>query len=87
MTDDLPGYVRQWLQEHADMPVDAMAPALDADLRREFGGRKVHIHRRVKTDRLADLAALPPDTPAEAAARAIGVSIRHMQRLRRLARD
>lgn len=87
MTDDLPAYVRRWLADHADMPADAMGEALDAALRRDFGGRDVYIHRRPKADRLAGVASLPPDTPIEAAARAIGVSVGHMYRLRRLVRD
>lgn len=87
MTDDLPSYVRRWLLSHADMPVEAMADAIDADLRREFGAREVYIPRRAKAARLAALAALPPDMPIEAAAKALGVSTRHLRDLRRLARD
>jgi hypothetical protein len=34
---------------------------IEADLRREFGGRDHYVHRRAKADRLQRLAALPPD--------------------------
>lgn len=86
-TDDLPAYVRRWLSAHADMPAQDMGAALDADLRRAFGGRRVYVQRQPKAERLARLAALPPDTPIEAAARAIGVSVGHLYELRKLARD
>ncbi len=85
-TDDLPAYVRRWISAHADMPAQDMGAALDADLRRAFGGRRVYVQRQPKAERLARLAALPPDTPIEAAARAIGVSVGHLYELRKLAR-
>lgn len=87
MTDDLPAYVAHWLRQHAHMPVDEMARAIDADLRQSFGGGEIYIHRRPKADRLRRLAALPPDASAAQIASALGVSRAHATRLRRLARD
>lgn len=86
MTDDLPGYVRQWLLDHADMPVTDMAAALDADLRRQFGGGEVYIHRRRKAEHLARLAALPPEATAREVAQALGVGRRRARALRGLTR-
>lgn len=87
MTDDLPAYVAHWLREHASMPIDDLARALDADLRQQFGGGEVYIHRRPKAERLRRLADLPPEASARQIAAALGVSPTHATRLRRLARD
>lgn len=87
MTDDLPAYVSRWLREHASMPIDDLARALDADLRQQFGGGEVYIHRRPKADRLRRVSALPPDASARQIAEALGISRTHAARLRRLARD
>ena len=61
---DLIGRLREWIIERAGVSPDAWAP-IEADLRREFGGRDHYVHRRSKADRLQRLAALPPDAPVK----------------------
>lgn len=61
---DLIGRLREWIIERAGVP-PAVWTDIEADLRREFGGRDHYVHRRAKADRLARLAALPPDATAQ----------------------
>lgn len=61
---DLIGRLREWVIERAAVPADVWAP-IEADLRREFGGRDHYVRRRSKAERLARLAALPPDASVQ----------------------
>ena len=61
---DLIGRLREWIIERAGVPPDVWAP-IEADLRREFGGRDHYVRRRSKAERLQRLADLPPDASAQ----------------------
>lgn len=86
MSDDFLPRLRELLREHAHVD-DCALGTVEAALRAEFGAQRVYIRRAAKRDRLAALESLPAEMPQVRAAEAIGVSIRHMYRLRRLARD
>lgn len=79
-TADLIGRLREWIIQRAGVSPDAWAP-IEADLRREFGGRDHYVHRRSKADRLQRLAALPPDAPERDRCAASGLSASRMYEL------
>ena len=84
MTDagakDLIGCLREWIIERAAVPPEVWAP-IEADLRREFGGRDHYVHRRSKTDRLHRLATLPPDASEHDRCAATGLAPARMYEL------
>lgn len=77
---DLVGRLREWIIERAAVPPDVWAP-IEADLRREFGGRDHYVRRRSKAERLARLADLPPDASVQDRCAAAGLSARRMHEL------
>ena len=79
---DLIARLRELLTQRADLPADVWAP-IEADLRREFGGREHYVRRRTanKTDHLRRLADLPPDASEHDRCTAAGLSARRMYEL------
>ena len=77
---DLIGRLREWIIERAGVPPAVWAP-IEADLRREFGGRDHYVHRRPKADRLQRLTALPPDASVQDRCAATELSARRMHEL------
>jgi hypothetical protein len=77
---DLIACVREWIIERAGVAPDVWAP-IEADLRREFGGRDHYVRRRSKAERLQRLADLPPDASAQARCAATDLSASRMYEL------
>lgn len=77
---DLIACVREWIIERAGVAPDVWAP-IEADLRREFGGRDHYVRRRIKAERLARLADLPPDASVQDRCTAAGLSASRMHEL------
>lgn len=81
---DLLARLRALLRERAGVASD-VADSIEAELRQEFGGREVYVHRRRKAELLAKIAATP-DADIHDQAAGIGISERHAYRLRHLLR-
>lgn len=77
---DLIGRLREWMIQRAAVPPEVWAP-IEADLRREFGGRDHYVHRRSKAEHLQRLAALPPDASVQDRCAATELSARRMHEL------
>ena len=81
---DLLARLRALLRERAGVSGD-VADIIEAELRQEFGGREVYVHRRRKAELLAKIAAAPDAEPRDQAT-ALGITERHVFNLRALLR-
>lgn len=77
---DLIACLREWIIERAGVAPDVWAP-IEADLRRQFGGRDHYVRRRSKAERLARLADLPSDASVQARCAAADLSASRMHEL------